>query len=142
MDGNTMPGIRVLIVDDMAQVRQDLRTVLPLAGNAAGLSIEIVGEAVNGQEAIRRAEALQPDVVLMDLAMPVTDGYAATQAIKDGNPSIRVVALTVLDYPTAGEKARLAGVDGFIEKGASVAEIIQTIRKTLSGKILSPENLK
>ena len=142
MDGNTMPGIRVLIVDDMAQVRQDLRTVLPLAGNAAGLPIEIVGEAVNGQEAIRRAEALQPDVVLMDLAMPVTDGYAATQAIKDGNPSIRVVALTVLDYPTAGEKARLAGVDGFIEKGASVAEIIQTIRKTLSGKILSPENLK
>jgi DNA-binding NarL/FixJ family response regulator len=125
-----MSPIRVLIVDDMAQVRRELGMVLALAGDDAGQPVEIVGEAANGQEAIQLATTLQPDVVLMDLAMPVLDGFAATQAIKAAHPSIRVVVLTVLDYRAAGEKATLAGADGFIEKGASVAEIFQTIHVT------------
>jgi DNA-binding NarL/FixJ family response regulator len=123
-----MNCFRILIVDDMAQVRRELGTVLALAGNAAGQPVEIVGEAANGQEAIQLASALQPDVVLMDLAMPVLDGFAATRAIKAAQPSVRVVILTVLDYPAAGEKAMQAGADAFIEKGASVAEIFQAIR--------------
>jgi DNA-binding NarL/FixJ family response regulator len=125
-----MSRIRVLIVDDIAQVRRELRKVLILAGDAAGQLVEIVGEAANGQDAIRLAAAFQPDVVLMDLALPVLDGFAATRAIKTAHPSVRVVVLTVLDYPTAGEKAIQAGADGFIEKGASVAEIFQAIRAT------------
>jgi DNA-binding NarL/FixJ family response regulator len=125
-----MSRIRVLIVDDIAQVRRELRKVLILAGDAAGQPVEIVGEAANGQDAIRLAAAFQPDVVLMDLALPVLDGFAATRAIKTAHPSVRVVVLTVLDYPTAGEKAIQAGADGFIEKGASVAEIFQAIRAT------------
>jgi DNA-binding NarL/FixJ family response regulator len=125
-----MSCTRVLIVDDMAQVRRELGTVLALAGNAAGQPVEIVGEAANGQEAIQLAAALQPDVVLMDLAMPVLDGFAATRAIKAAHPSVRVVILTVLDYLAASEKAIQAGADGFIEKGASVAEIFQAIHVT------------
>jgi DNA-binding NarL/FixJ family response regulator len=125
-----MSSIRVLIVDDKAQVRRELGMVLALAGNAAELPVEIVGEAANGQEAIQLVAALQPDVVLMDLAMPVLDGFAATRVIKEAHPSVRVVVLTVLDYRAAGEKAALAGADGFIEKGASVAEIFQTIHVT------------
>ena len=125
-----MSNIRVLIVDDIAQVRRELRKVLILAGDAAGQPVEIVGEAANGQDAIRLAAAFQPDVVLMDLALPVLDGFAATRAIKTAHPSVRVVVLTVLDYPTVGEKAIQAGADGFIEKGASVAEIFRAIRVT------------
>ena len=122
-----MTSIRVLIVDDMAQVRHDLRTVLPLAGQAAGLQIEVVGEAGNGQEAIQRISALQPDVVLMDLEMPVMDGYQATYEIKARYPACRVIALTVHGYEAARQKAIQAGVDVFIVKGAPVETLVQAI---------------
>jgi DNA-binding NarL/FixJ family response regulator len=122
-----MTSIRVLIVDDMAQVRHDLRTVLPLAGQAAGLQIEVVGEAGNGQEAIQRATALEPDVVLMDLEMPVMGGYEATRQIKERWPSCRVIALTVHGYEAAQQQALQAGADGFIVKGAPVGTLVQAI---------------
>jgi DNA-binding NarL/FixJ family response regulator len=122
-----MTSIRVLIVDDMAQVRRDLRTVLPLAGQAAGLQIEIVGEAGNGQEAIWQAEALRPDAVVTDLEMPVMDGYQATHEIKARYPSCRVIALTVHGYEAARQKAIQAGVDVFIVKGAPVETLVQAI---------------
>jgi two-component system nitrate/nitrite response regulator NarL len=113
---------RVLIVDDSPQVRQELRTLLPLAGD-----IEIVGEAGDGQEAIHMAQALQPDVVLMDLEMPVLDGYEATRQIKAGSPSCRVVALTVHGYESARQKASQCGVDVFLVKGGSVETLVQAI---------------
>jgi NarL family two-component system response regulator LiaR len=122
-----MTNIRVLIVDDMAQVRHDLRTVLPLAGQAAGLQIEIVGEAGNGQEAIWQAEALRPDAVVTDLEMPVMDGYQATHEIKARYPACRVIALTVHGYEAARQKAIQAGVDVFIVKGAPVETLVQAI---------------
>jgi DNA-binding NarL/FixJ family response regulator len=131
MSSNEILTLRVLIVDDMLQVRRDLSKVLPLAGEAAGLQITIAGEAADGQEAICQAQTVLPDVVLMDLVMPRLDGFAATQAIKTALPAIKVVALTVLDFAAAGFKARQAGADEFIEKGAPVTEIIQAIRRSL-----------
>jgi len=113
---------RVLIADDNPQVRQELRTLLPLAGD-----IEIVGEAADGQEALRLAQALQPEVVLMDLEMPVLDGYEATRQIKASSPSCRVVALTVHGYEGARQKARQSGVDAFLVKGGSVETLVQAI---------------
>ena len=125
-----MTSIRVLIVDDMAQVRHDLRTVLPLAGEAAGLQIDVVGEAGDGQEAIRQAEALRPDAVVTDLEMPVMDGYQATHEIKARYPSCRVIALTVHGYEAARQKAIQAGVDVFIEKGAPVETLVRAISES------------
>ena len=122
-----MTSIRVLIVDDMAQVRHDLRTVLPLAGQAAGLQIEVVGEAGDGQEAIRQAEVLRPDAVVTDLEMPVMDGYQAAHEIKARYPSCRVIALTVHGYEAARQKAIQAGVDVFIVKGAPIETLVQAI---------------
>ena len=122
-----MTRFRVLIVDDMAQVRQDLRTVLILAGMACGTPLEIVGAAANGQEAIQQVEALHPDVVLMDLAMPVMDGWTATRQIKALFPSIRVIALTVHSNPESRQKAYLSGIDSFIEKGAPATDIVRAI---------------
>ena len=113
---------RVLIADDNPQVRQELRTLLPLAAD-----IQIVGEAADGREAIRLAQALQPDVVLMDLEMPVLDGYEATRQIKAGSPSCRVVALTVHGYDAARQKASQSGVDVFLVKGVSVETLVQAI---------------
>jgi DNA-binding NarL/FixJ family response regulator len=116
------PAQRVLIVDDSPQVRQELRTLLTLAGD-----IEIVGEAADGLEAIRLAEALQPEVVLMDLEMPVLDGYEAARQIKSRWPACRVVALTVHGYEAARQKASQAGVDVFLVKGVSVETLVQAI---------------
>ena len=114
---------RMLIVDDVSQVRQDLCMVLRLLP----YDLEIVGEAANGLEAIQQTEALQPDVILMDLEMPLLDGYRATQEIKSQHPSCWVIALTIHDYNEARQKAFQAGADAFILKGEPVQNLVQAI---------------
>jgi two-component system, NarL family, response regulator LiaR len=126
-----MASTRVLVVDDVSQVRQDLCTVLRLTG-----SIEIVGEAANGAEAIRQAAALQPDVILMDLDMPILDGYEATRQIRASWPACRVVVLSVHGDAASRKKAVHAGVDAFIVKGAPVDNLVRAIlnvRSTTGG---------
>ena len=119
---------RVLIVDDNPRVRQELHTLLPLAGD-----VEIVGEAADGAEAIRLAQALRPEVVLMDLEMPGLDGFEATRQIKAGAPFCRVVALTVHGYDAARQKAMQAGADVFLVKGTEVKSLVQAISPKPSG---------
>ncbi|MEW5872880.1 MAG: response regulator transcription factor [Chloroflexota bacterium] len=123
-----MSSVRLLIVDDMAQVRRDLRTVLPLAGAAAGLPVEIVGEAQDGVEAVQQTQALQPQAVLMDLEMPVLDGYAATLQIKALCPATQVIILSVHSQAEARSKARQSGADGFVEKGEPIQKVIQLLQ--------------
>jgi len=120
-----MAPVRVLIVDDVEKVRRDLRTILTLAGG-----IEIVGDASDGLEAIRLTESLNPDVILMDLEMPVLDGFEATRRIKTRWPTCRVIALTVHDYESARQKAFQAGVDEFIVKGAPLENVMRVICST------------
>jgi len=114
--------LKVLLVDDVDEVRRDLRTLLSLSSD-----LEIVGEAADGSEAIRLTESLQPDVVLMDLEMPVMDGYESTRLIKTRFPSRRVVVLTVHDYDAARQRAKQSGIDAFLVKGAPVEQLIQAI---------------
>jgi DNA-binding NarL/FixJ family response regulator len=117
--------IKLLLVDDADEVRRDLRTLLSLSDE-----VEIVGEASNGLEALRLAESLRPEVILMDLEMPVMDGCEATRRIKASHPNCRVIVLTVHDYESAREKAKQSGVDAFLVKGAPVKTIVQTISLT------------
>jgi DNA-binding NarL/FixJ family response regulator len=117
-----MANIRVLIVDDVERVRQDLRTFLTLAGN-----IEVIAEASNGLESVQLVKTLAPQVVLMDLEMPVMDGYEATRQIKALQPSCRVVALTIHAEERERQKALQAGMDGFVIKGAPMETLMEAI---------------
>lgn len=117
-----MKRIRILIVDDVAQVRQDLRMALELAGG-----VEVAGEAVNGREAVDLALDLRPDVVLMDLEMPVMNGHEAARQIKTRYPACRVVALTVHSDEIARQKASQAGIDDFIVKGAALETLVRAV---------------
>jgi DNA-binding NarL/FixJ family response regulator len=119
---NGMNNIRVLIVDDVERVRQDLRTLLTLIGN-----IQVVGEAQNGSEGVQQAQILHPDLILMDLEMPILDGYEAARQIKASRPSCRIIALTIHDYESARLNAIEAGMDGFIVKGAPIESLVRII---------------
>jgi DNA-binding NarL/FixJ family response regulator len=119
-----MAGKRVLVVDDNAKVRRELRTMLALAGD-----VEVLGEAEDGWEAVRQVEALQPDVVVMDLEMPVMDGYEATRQIKTRCPACRVIALTIHGDEAARQQASQAGVDDFIVKGAPMDCLMHAVMR-------------
>ncbi len=114
--------VRVLIVDDMPQVRQELRSLLQLFDY-----IEIVGEAGDGQEAISQAESLRPDVVIMDLEMPILDGLQATRLIKKHMLSKRVVILSVHSEPEELNRAMQSGADAFVQKGSPYSTLIESI---------------
>ena len=114
--------IRLLLADDTLQVLHDLHQLLELTG-----LIEIVAEARNGQEAVRLAAELSPDAILMDLEMPGMDGYEATRRIKACQPAPRVVILSVHAGPAERERARTAGADGFVMKGADYEILVDAI---------------
>lgn len=126
-----MNTIHILISDDMPQVRQDLSTALRLAGQAAGIPIDILGEAGDGCQAVEMALALQPDLILMDLEMPLLDGISATRQIKAAYPAARVLVLTVHDRTEDRAWALQAGADGFLVKGAPVTDIIHEINRIM-----------
>ena len=117
-----MTEIKLLIVDDLEHVRQGLRTILELAGG-----LKVVGEASNGLEAIRQVDQLQPDVVLIDLAMPEIDGLEATERIKAQHPETGVVMISIHDSEETRERAKRAGVDAFLAKGNDTETLIRTI---------------
>jgi DNA-binding NarL/FixJ family response regulator len=112
-----------LIVDDNPQVRQELRQLLELAGG-----IRVVGEAANGQEAILQAERLLPDVIIMDLEMPILDGLQTTRQIKQRRLANRVVILSVHSEAEEIDYAMQAGADAFIQKGSPYSTLIEAIQ--------------
>jgi DNA-binding NarL/FixJ family response regulator len=122
--------IRVLIVDDNPEVRQGLATMLNLAARNIIPSIELVGEAQNGDEAITQARLFNPDVILMDLEMPVMNGFEATRCIKTDQPEVRVIILSIHASPKEHELAREAGADGFLTKGCDHTVLMNAIIST------------
>ena len=124
MSANALGKIKILIVDDMAPVRQGLRTILELSDD-----FEIIGEARNGLEAIRAAEQLEPEVILMDLEMPVLGGLEATRRIKEQYPEIGVVILTIHGSDEVREQATRVGWDAFVEKETPTEDLFAAIRE-------------
>ena len=127
--------IRVLITDDHGVVRQGLRMFLSLDPD-----IQVVGEASDGREALEMARELVPDVVLMDLLMPVMDGIAATEEIRRALPEVEVIALTSVLEDASVTDAIRAGAIGYLLKGTNVEELHRAVRGAAEGRVqLAPE---
>jgi two-component system, NarL family, response regulator LiaR len=124
-----------LITDDHGVVRQGLRMFLSLDPE-----IQVVGEAANGQEAVAMARELQPDVVLMDLLMPVMDGLQATQTIRAEMPEVEVLALTSVLEGTSVTRAIRAGAIGYLLKDTDAEQLHRALRGAAEGRVqLAPE---
>ncbi len=127
--------IRLLIADDHAVVRQGLRMFLGL-----DQEFEVVAEAADGKEAVELARRLQPDVVLMDLVMPVVDGITATETIRRELPDVEVVALTSVLEDASVVGAIKAGAIGYLLKNAQPDELRRAIKAAAAGQVqLAPE---
>jgi DNA-binding NarL/FixJ family response regulator len=128
-------AIRILIADDHSVVRQGLRMFLGL-----DQGLEIVGEAADGAEALRLARELQPDVVLMDLLMPVMDGISATKIIRTELPETEVLALTSVLEDASVVGAVRAGAIGYLLKNTEADELVRAIHAAAAGQVqLSPD---
>ena len=129
-----MTPVRVLLVDDQALFREALATLL-----GAHADLVVVGEAGDGDQALRRAAELDPDVVLMDLRMPRLDGAGATARIRAGHPGTRVLVLTT--YDTDGDIVRAveAGAAGYLLKDTPRAHLVEAVRAAARGEtVLAP----
>ena len=122
-------SIKVVLADDQALVRTGFRMIL-----AETDDIEVVGEAGDGDEAVRVAAAAGPDVVLMDVRMPGTDGIAATRRIRAAEPAPRVLILTTFDLDEYVYAGLRAGASGFVLKDALARELISAVRVVASGE--------
>ncbi len=114
--------VRVLIVDDMPQVLQELHSLLDLTEEVA-----VVGEAINGLDAIRQIKAVHPDVVVMDLEMPEMDGCQATTLIRDMDSPPKVIILSVHSGLEIQQRVRQSGANLLIQKGAEFGTLINAI---------------
>jgi DNA-binding NarL/FixJ family response regulator len=124
-----MSAIRLLLVDDQALFREGLRTLLSVRSE-----LTIVGEAANGQEALDLASRLRPDVVLMDLRMPVLDGVAATRRLRQELPGTAVIVLTTFDDDENIFEALRAGAAGYLLKDVSSDKLVEAIMAAARGE--------
>jgi DNA-binding NarL/FixJ family response regulator len=125
---------RILLVDDHQILREGIRKSFEDNGE------EIVGEAENGEEAIALARSTMPDVILMDLSMPVLDGVSATRRICEEMPEARIVVLTMHDDVSKTHEAINAGAKAYLSKGSKFTDVLATVRSVAAGdQGLSPE---
>jgi DNA-binding NarL/FixJ family response regulator len=126
--------VRILLVDDQSLFREALATLL-----AVHEGVEVVGEAGDGDEALRKAAELVPDVVLMDLRMPVLDGIGATRRLRVEQPEVRVIALTTFDDDEDVFAALRAGAVGYLLKDVSSARLVEAVHAAARGEsVLQP----
>lgn len=130
--------IRVMIVDDHPMVRRGLAAFLKASPN-----LEFVGEAGDGQEAVRLCDRFQPDVILMDLVMPTMSGAAATQAIRAKSPQVQVIALTSFQEKELVREALEAGAISYLLKNVTADELASAIHAACAGRsTLAPEAMQ
>ena len=126
--------IRLMLADDHRMLRESLSRTMSEHG------FDVVGEAADGEEAVRLATELKPDVILMDVTMPVLDGVAATRAIRDRMPQVQVVILTMHADRDVLTNAIRAGAAGYLVKDCSTEEVVKTVTQAANGETaLSPE---
>jgi two-component system, NarL family, nitrate/nitrite response regulator NarL len=117
-----MYSLRILLADDNPSIRRAVRSTLDQCND-----VEVVGEAANGEEAIAQTNALSPDLVIMDVSMPVLDGLTAAELIKRYHPDTSVLMLTMYKVREFVDTAKDLGLNGFISKDASAPALINAI---------------
>jgi two-component system response regulator NreC len=125
-----MSKIRILLADDHAVLRAGLRKLLDSEPD-----MEVVGEAADGEEALRKTQELTPDIVLMDITMPAMGGLEVTQRIRENSPAIKVLMLTVHDDEGYFHKALRSGAAGYVPKKAADTELFSAIRAAYKGEV-------
>ena len=123
--------IRILLVDDQHLIRQGLKSMLE-----SNDQMQVIGEAENGQRALEQIAALKPDIVLMDIRMPVMDGVATTKAIAQQYPDIKVLVLTTFDDDEYVFQAMRLGAKGYLLKDTEPDELMLAIRSVYKGQTL------
>ncbi|HEX9036457.1 MAG TPA: response regulator transcription factor [Ktedonobacterales bacterium] len=126
---NAATRIRVVVVDDQTLLREGISTLLEM-----GADIQVIGKGANGQEAIELAERLRPDVLLLDIRMPVMDGIQAIREIKQRMPDMRVVVLTSYAFDGYVLEGLMAGADGYLLKDASPAALRSGVMAVANGE--------
>lgn len=121
--------MQILVVDDQARARQSMKALLSTLPQ-----VSEIREAANGQEAIQSAAEYRPDVILMDIVMPVMDGLEATRLIKINHPSVKVIVLSM--YGDYEAKAAAAGADAFVTKGEPPSRLLSTLDALTGGRDL------
>ncbi|CAM3969975.1 response regulator [Alicyclobacillus pomorum] len=129
-------SIRVMVVDDHELFRQGVSSILSREDD-----VEVVAEAENGRVAVQKAREYRPDVVLMDINMPVCDGLRATRQIKAEHPDIRILILTVTDTEEMLFEAIKSGASGYVLKNATPALLIDSVKRVSAGEPVIPGNL-
>ena len=119
-----MPGMRVLIADDDQGYRNYVRKILEV-----GADMNVIAEAIDGEEAVSLSRRLKPDVVLMDLDLPRLDGLQATRRLKSEIPTMKVIILSTVEDETCRKAAVKYGADAFLPKSADIHQLLSVIRK-------------
>ena len=122
--------MKVLITDDHAIVREGLKAILSVQPD-----VEVVGEAVDGEESIRKAKELQPDIILMDITMPGMNGLEATRQIRKQNPEMKIVVLTMHEEDDYFYRILEAGASGYFIKGGSFTELLSALKAVMHGDV-------
>jgi DNA-binding NarL/FixJ family response regulator len=141
LDPLPVKQITVLLAEDHAGVRKSLRLLVELDGD-----IQVIGEAKNGAEAVQLARSLHPDVIVMDLAMPLLTGLQATRQIMSASPAIRILILSAHPDPEYIKEAMASGASGYLIKQSSTQLLALAVREVLKGNVyfgtLIPKNLR
>lgn len=130
-------SVRVLMVDDHDVVRRGIRSVL-----ASESDLEVVGEAAAGMEAVRKAEELKPDLVLLDISLPDISGIDVAVRIRQASPNSKILFLSQHDSIQVANEALKTGARGFVAKADAARELAGAIRTVLTGDVFLSERLK
>ena len=118
-----MKIIKTLVVDDDASFRQRVKEVL-----ASEPNIEVIGEASDGHEALRKARELEPDLVIMDVRMPKANGISVTRQLKEEMQALKIIMLTIFDLQEYRDAAMSGGASGYVTKKSLITELVPTIK--------------
>jgi DNA-binding NarL/FixJ family response regulator len=121
--------LRILIADDHETVRKGVCAIL-----TARMDVEVCGEAVNGEEAIRKARELNPDLIILDLSMPVLDGFSAAKQIRKSFPCVPILILSMHDGLHVAKEAQLAGAQGFVSKHDASEVLLEAVDALMNGE--------